>query len=128
MAETALTAKFNINIETPSPKDINDYDLDIVISKFGFGEETTYGYSLITSNEQISLSGNILSIMDAAYGDVEILVTGSKDGKSTSASTTLYGFYALRSEAVNSQKFIQKMTKIISDTEKIWPALLGSRG
>lgn len=125
MAEAVtLIAKFNTKIETPSLNNVNDYDLDSVISKYGFNKDSDYYYELTTNLENASIDGKILTVTDTAYGYIKISVIDSKSGKSTSVSTKLYGFYALRLQAVNSQYIIDKMIGVISDTKSNWLDLL----
>lgn len=125
MAETTLIAKFNTNIETPAPKaEPNSYDLDLVISRYGFDKGSDYRYELTTNRENANIQGNVLTVSDKAYGDVSITVSDSKSGKSTLASTNLYGFYAVRLAVVNNEYFTQKMIGVISDAKTNWPSLL----
>ena len=116
----AAKAIFNTNIETPAPnRRMESYDLDIVITKEGFGDYLIFNYTLGGLYTGVSLEDNILYIAENAYG--KISVTVSSGPIQATAETKLYGFYATRLEFFNNTA----LEKAIETTKKDWPSLVG---
>jgi hypothetical protein len=122
------TAVFNTNIETPeSGNEANSYDLDVVITTYGFGNvEITY--QLLSNTPGVSLTDNILSVSDSAYGEISVLVTGrgQRTDSQAIAITKVAGFYATRLELINDESIATTFQNAIDSTKKDWSTLVGA--
>jgi hypothetical protein len=121
------TAIFNTNIETPAPNsETNSYDLSTVITKYGFEEKEDFDYQLVNEVEGVSLTDNILSISDNAYGEILVQLTGKKTNLKANAVTKTYGFYSTRLELINNESVANAFQNAIVSTKKDWPSLVGA--
>jgi hypothetical protein len=136
------TAVFNTSIETPAPAPVpfqipNSYDLDIVITKYGFGRTEMFTYELLNKTTGISVTDNILSVDESAYGEIVIQVTGggiafqkgtpAETGggiMQANATTKLYGFNSTMLELFNNETTLIAFQNAIASTKNDWPNLV----
>lgn len=139
-ADVAANGLEGINKDTPAPfQRPNFYDLDIVITKYGFGRTEMFTYELLSQVEGVSVTDNILAVSDNAYGKIEVLVTGG--GKAfqkgtpaetgggimqANATTKLYGFNSTRLELINDESVAKLFKNAIVSTKNDWPSLVGA--
>lgn len=122
------TAIFNTNIETPSSDygKARTYDLDSVITKYGFGDYISFSYVLGNQYLGVSLLDNVLSVESNAYGEISVIVsTVGKQPIQATASTKLYGFYATSSEILNTTATADTLQVALVNVKKDWPSLFG---
>jgi hypothetical protein len=137
-ADVAANGLEGINKDTPAPfQRPNFYDLDIVITKYGFGRTEMFTYELLSQAEGVSVTDNILAVSDNAYGKIEVLVTGG--GKAfqkgtpaetgggimqANATTKLYGFNSTMLELFNNETTLIAFQNAIASTKNDWPNLV----
>ena len=137
-ADVAANGLGGINKDTPAPfQRSNSYDLDIVITKYGFGRNAMFTYELLSKVEGVSVTDNILAVSDNAYGKIEVLVTGG--GKAfqkgtpaetgggimqANATTKLYGFNSTMLELFNNETTLIAFQNAIASTKNDWPNLV----
>lgn len=122
------TAVFNTNIETPdSGNEANSYDLDVVITTYGFeNTEEKFTYELLSTGEGVSLVDKILFVSDSAYGKIEVLVTRGRETQQAIAKTKAAGFYATRLELINNESIAAAFQNAIDSTKNDWSTLVGA--
>ena len=118
-------AKFNTNIETPANKIVATYDLDSVITKYGFGDLNRFDYELSSKIVGTSVSGNILLVSDYAYGTISVIVKAGE--LSATASIKLYGFYATKLEILNTDSTIKSFENALKLAKENWSTLVGAK-
>jgi hypothetical protein len=116
------TAIFNTNIETPSGTRLKSYNLDTVITKYGF-EVDSFEYDLMGKTTGVSLVGNALSVSANSYGTISITIKGGQ--LMASASTSLYGFYATKAEIINNANTVKNFQNGRLSAQTIWSKLVG---
>jgi hypothetical protein len=123
------TAIFNTSIETPSSGiEPNSYDLNTVITKYGFENITDFTYKIVSGIEGLTLQDNILSINESAYGVIVVEVTGvsEKMVMQANARTKTYGFYSTRLELINNESVANAFQNAIVSTKNDWSSLVGA--
>jgi hypothetical protein len=124
------TAIFNTSIETPSSdrRRARSYDLNTVITKYGFEKITDFTYKIVSGIEGLTLQDNILSVNESAYGVIVVEVTGvgGEMVMQANARTKTYGFYSTRLELINNESVANAVQNAIVSTKNNWPSLVGA--
>jgi hypothetical protein len=124
------TAIFNTSIETPSSdrRRTRSYDLNTVITKYGFEKITDFTYKIVSGIEGLTLQDNILSINESAYGVIVVEVTGvgGEMVMQANARTKTYGFYSTRLELINNESVANVFQNAIDSTKNDWSSLVGA--
>lgn len=118
------TAIFNTKIETPASGSQMRYDLNSVITKYGFGDAREFKYTLQSKQNGVLLSDNLLTINANAYGAISIEV--ATNTLKATAATKLYGFYATRLEIINTAETARAFERGLSVAKQNWPTLVGN--